>query len=432
MKLLWFTNTPSMATERLTGTYNIGGGWLESLEKHFRKETDIEVAVAFYWDGTQVLDKFIEEGRQYYAIPAPFAGSKLQKYKRRSQNLIEPPEIVNYFEEIVADFQPDMIHVFGTEKAFGLIAPKVDVPTAIWIQGNLTVYTHKWFAGISRSEVLKLTPHKDKLKHTDNEAKYQTSLKVAEREQEIFKGCKYFTGRTDWDRRITKVLSPDAQYFPCDEILRDSFYESHWKPHTDRQELRLMTTIQGNLYKGFETILESMPLLREQLGNNVRWRICGLKENDALVKLFEKKYKVRAASLNIELLGRVSSETLIEELMEADVFVHPSHIDNSPNSVCEAMLVGTPVVATYAGGTPSLLENNQEGILVQAGDPYALAGAILDMYQNPEIAVQMADAAKKRAQYRQDPKRIVDSLLAIYQNILAHKNQDQKISSLTS
>lgn len=421
-----------MATERLTGGFNIGGGWLESLEKHFRKDTDIELAVAFYWDGTQELDKFTESGRKYYAIPAPYTGSKLQKYKRRSQNLIEPPEIVNYFEEIVADFQPDMIHVFGSEKAFGLIAPRVKVPTALWIQGNLTVYTHKWFSGISRAEVLKLTPQKDKLKHTDNEAKYQTSLKVAEREREIFKGCKYFTGRTDWDRRITQVLAPKAQYFHCDEILRDAFYQSHWKPHTNRDELRIMTTIQGNLYKGFETILESMPMLQEQLDHKVRWRICGMKKEDALVKLFEKKYKVNPASLNIELLGRVSPETLIEELLAADMFVHPSHIDNSPNSVCEAMLVGTPVVATYAGGTPSLLENNQEGILVQAGDPYAMAGAILDLYHNQEIAVQMAQAAKHRAQERQNPKRIVDSLLAIYQNILAHENQDQKISSLTS
>ena len=431
MKLLWFTNTPSMATEKLTGTFGIGGGWLESLEKHFRKETNIELAVAFYWEGVDTLDRFTDDGRLYYAIPSPFTGGKVERYKRRAKGMIEPPEVVAQFEKVVQDFQPDMIHVFGTEKAFGLIAPRVEAPTAIWIQGNLTVYSHKWFSGISREEVRKLTPKGDKLKATDFESRYKQDYNGAIREQEIFNGCKYFTGRTDWDRRITSVLSPDAQYFTCDEILRDIFYQADWKPHTNREGLRLMTTIQGNLYKGLETLLESSKFLHQQLNGKFRWRVAGIGEDSRLVQLMEKKCQLRHQDIGVELMGRVSGETLVEELLEADIFVHPSHIDNSPNSVCEAMLVGTPVVATYAGGTPSLLENNQEGLMVQDGDPYSLAGAILDLHQNPEITLQLARAAKERAIERQNPVRIVHSLLEIYQQILTQEGKSVKIDSLS-
>ena len=430
MKLLWFTNTPSLATEKLTGTFGIGGGWLESLEKHFRANTDAEVAVAFYWDGTDSLMHFTEEGREYFAIPSPHRGGKLEKFKRRSKGLIEGPEYVSYFEDIVKQFNPDLIHVFGSEKAYGLIAPRVKVPTVIWIQGNLTVYTHKWFAGISKEEVLKLTPQAQKIKSMDMVSRYKYYLNLAEREREIFSGCKYYTGRTDWDRRISSVLSPDSQYFHCEEILRDAFYQVDWEAHTGRDELRLMTTIQGNLYKGMETLIETMQIL-VNMGKKIRWRVCGLKEGDGLIQLLQKKYKKNLSSLGIDLLGRVNPETLINELLEADVFVHPSHIDNSPNSVCEAMLVGTPVLATYAGGTPSLLENNREGLLVQPGDPYAMAGAILDLQQRPDIAAQMAQAAKSRAQQRQDPQQIVQSLLDIYQHILEKEREPSKVDSLS-
>ena len=430
MKLLWFTNTPSLATEKLTGTFGIGGGWLESLEKHFRAQTDAEVAVAFYWDGTESIMRFTEEGREYFAIPSPNRGGKLEKFKRRSKGLIEGPEYIDYFEEIVKEYKPDLIHVFGSEKAFGLVASRVKIPTVIWIQGNLTVYTHKWFAGISKEEVLKHTPQKQKIKSTDMVSRYRMYLNLAERERDIFRGCRYYTGRTDWDRRVASVLSPGSSYFHCEEILRDAFYQVDWQPHEGRKELRLMTTVQGNLYKGMETIIEVMQLFRK-LNNKVRWRVCGLKEGDGLIQLLEKKYKVNFASLGIDLLGKVNSETLINELIEADIFVHPSHIDNSPNSVCEAMLVGTPVLATYAGGTPSLLENNQEGLLVQPGDPYAMAGAIMDLQQRPDIAAQMAQAAKARAQQRQNPEQIVQSLMDIYQHILEKENAPKKVDTLS-
>lgn len=68
------------------------------------------------------------------------------------------------------------------------------------------------------------------------------------------------------------------------------------------------------------------------------------------------------------------------------IFIHPSHIDNSPNGLCEAMLLGMPIIAIYAGGIPSLLVNRREGLLVQDGDPYAMAGAIIELLKDAGLA----------------------------------------------
>jgi len=64
----------------------------------------------------------------------------------------------------------------------------------------------------------------------------------------------------------------------------------------------------------------------------------------------------------------------------------PTHADNSPNSLAEAMVVGTPCVAGAAGGIPTLGRDGVDALLVQHDDPYALAGAILRLIDDPPLA----------------------------------------------
>lgn len=104
----------------------------------------------------------------------------------------------------------------------------------------------------------------------------------------------------------------------------------------------------------------------------------------------------------------------------------PSHIENSPNNLCEAMIIGVPCVATYAGGTPSILENNIEGILVQDGDPWAMAGAILELAESPDIAVQFGNKAREKALKRHDRGRIINDLMNVYNNIINENSNNNR------
>lgn len=98
--------------------------------------------------------------------------------------------------------------------------------------------------------------------------------------------------------------------------------------------------------------------------------------------------------------------------------MHVSHIENSPNSVCEAMLVGMPIIASFTGGTASILDNHHEGEFVQDGDPYVLAGGIIKLYDNFEQAKKMGDNARKRAMLRHNPTSVIQELLNAYNLIL--------------
>lgn len=109
---------------------------------------------------------------------------------------------------------------------------------------------------------------------------------------------------------------------------------------------------------------------------------------------------------------------MIDLMQRADIFVQTSHIENSPNSLCEAMLMGMPIVATFAGGTASMLENNEEGRLVQDGDPYVLAGVIMEIASNFDSAKNMGDKAAARAKIRHNPERICKQLNDVYSMII--------------
>ena len=107
--------------------------------------------------------------------------------------------------------------------------------------------------------------------------------------------------------------------------------------------------------------------------------MAGLKEGDALVKLILEDRKAGdLRALEYPSIGNFGGgEALAGHLlMTADVYVQVSHIENSPNSLCEAMLAGVPVVASYPGGTASRVQDLVHGGLVQDGDPYVLAGAL--------------------------------------------------------
>jgi glycosyltransferase involved in cell wall biosynthesis len=418
MKILWFTNIPSLASEYLNQSI-IGGSWISSLEKTLSGREEIQLAIAFR-HGDNALDKFVYQKTTYYSIPYP--KGKIKNLFYRHFNIINDKELITHCLDIVEDFKPDLINIFGTEEAWGLIANKVSVPVVIHLQGILTVYEKKWFsAHVGNKSILRVSNFKSLLTANTFIHYYSSYKKSACREQSIFRSCQYFLGRTDWDRRVTSVLSPQSTYFVSNEILRSEFYTTKWNK-TQEQKKVFISTVQPNIYKGLETILEAAILLKKRGEFDFTWFIAGPSENDVVVKLFERRIKKKFRECNIVLAGKLDVHKLLKLELEADIFIHPSHIENSPNSVCEAMMLGMPIIATFTGGTGSLLEDKKEGILIQDGDPYSMAGSILELIDNPDQANHIGENARMRALKRHNADEIANNLLKIYREIISRDN----------
>lgn len=238
------------------------------------------------------------------------------------------------------------------------------------------------------------------------------------RERRIFPRCRHFIGRTRWDADVTRVLSPGARYYHCDEPLRPEFRMSVWdqslcEPHS------VFCTMGGYARKGLGTLLRAIALLCEGPAPEVRLRFAGLSlDGSEGGRAATREIRRLGLSGSVTSLGRLGPEGLARELLAASVFALPTHTDNGSNSLSEAMTVGTPCVASAVGGIPTTARDGTEALLVQDGDPYALAGSILRLLEDRELAARLSSNARATALKRHDPNTVRDTILSIYRTIL--------------
>ena len=417
MKVLWFTNTPSMSSSHYEQKV-IGGGWIESLENALAAYPKIQLGISYVVINNK-KKPFRINNTVYYPVNKSKTPNRINRILEGWNHKSPIRSDMKPYLDVIDDFQPDIIHIFGTESEFGLIAGITDIPCIVYIQGVLTVITQKWFNGVTSLDVVKFSPKLPLIKGRGLFHDYYKMTKSARREQDIFRKGKFFIGRTDWDRRISTVLSPGSKYFHCDEIMRPLFYQKKWDHKSHRTHLRIISTTRNAIYKGLETIVECASYLKFLFPDKeILWEVAGVRSNDEVPLLLEKKLKRRFKEFGIRLLGPLNEVELVSEMLQADLFVHPSHTDNSPNSICEAMLLGMPVISTFAGGIPTIITDKEDGLLVQDGDPIALAGAIYELYHNHEFTILLSQRARSKAMMRHDPAKVTQTLLGIYGEVL--------------
>jgi glycosyltransferase involved in cell wall biosynthesis len=102
-----------------------------------------------------------------------------------------------------------------------------------------------------------------------------------------------------------------------------------------------------------------------------------------------------------------------------DVLVQSSDYEGTPNAVLEAMALGTPVVATDAGGTRQLVTDGIHGLIIPCGDVDALRAGMLRAATGRSDAAQRASAARDRVEHELSFARRLEALEGIYQSLLA-------------
>lgn len=410
MKVLWFSNSPAAAYEdKVKGT----GGWMVTLDKAIQKNVELHIAYLYPYKQASFKNGLTT----YHPI---YSGNILMKRflgSYKSDFLAEYLRIVN-------DIKPDIIHIHGSENTFHSILSHVNIPVVLSVQGNLTVYAHKYLSGF-HGQSLNYKRGKCSIKSIIlGRQSYQDGWdflrKMSMIEQKNLLHLKYVIGRTDWDYRITRILAPESNYFVCNEMLRDSFYNHEWNNPYQSGRLVIHTTNGDNYYKGFETLCHALHLLNG-LGLDVEWRVAGVSEDSAINRITKKYLKRNYPQKGLRLMGSLDENGLVESLLSSHLYVMPSHIENSPNNLCEAMILGLPCIATHAGGTASILKDHEEGFIIQDGDPWVMAGAIIEMINNPEQSILYGQNARKKALARHDREAIVKSLLETYQDIINNK-----------
>lgn len=351
-------------------------------------------------------------------------------FKKKELNNNMTQHTFQKYESIIKLFSPDIIHVHGTEKNLAQIQNYVrNIPIVISIQGLLTGYSDYAFNYLDNKKIKKCITLKNKLGKGGYMLMYRNFIHGASYELDILRKGKYFIGRTYWDNAHIIFHNPNALYFHGEELLRDEFYQqsASWNIKNCRQHSIFMPS-GFNPIKGMHLAITTVHLLKQyyadiQLSipgispndlNKLTNRLCG-EEYIIYCKNLIKEYKLTD---NVKFLPRLNAENMVKQLQQAHVFLSPSSIDNSPNAVGEATMIGTPVVTTPVGGVPSILKDEKDVLFAPAGDPYVMAFQIKRIFENNELALSLSRNGHLRALDRHDRLETTSQYLHIYQEII--------------
>jgi len=415
--VLWLTNMEPLAVcRRLSSPVPTGGGWVESLRRALQGKHSLQLGVAVL--GEQPFQPFDEEGVRYFRVEAPATrrgfGGVADRWRHRAVDQL----MLGRGMAAIDSFEPDLIHVHGSEGPFGLLSELVDLPVLISLQGLLVVCSRFSLTGIPLAEVLRDVTS---LEFAKGRGLVHDSWKMriaAQRELTILKSCRYFVGRTEWDRSVLSVVNPDAHYYHADEVLRPDFYGHRWETVPDSPFV-VYTTGGMAPYKGLVNLIEAVALLRESVRQDVQLRVGGRIPDTIMWPIAQRAVRRLGLEGATAWLGPLGPAAIVSELLAASVYVHPALVENSPNALAEAMMVGVPCVASAAGGIPSMLCDGVDGLLCAPNDVYGLAGRIAAVEADGLLAARLGRSAHARAQRRHDPRGIAKAMLEIYEDVFA-------------
>lgn len=412
MRVLWFTNIPLPAVTKRLGidAHGYGGHWMSALLGGVAGTNDISLGVATAYPALPDA-KFTDEGVNYYVVGQP---RRLPTSSCRDVDL-------NACRDIVDEFRPDIIHIHGTERFYGLLKSRklVDVPVAVSIQGLLEPYSmyRNYFGTLSPWGIFRATRLLEVAAGLGLMHGYRDIKRGAKQEAEMLSSVDGFLGRTSWDKAHTCWRNPTATYRYVGEVLRENFSQHRWclgkvKRHS------IIFTNAGHPRRGTETLLEAVGILRNEFPD-ITLRLAGrISERSGYGRHLRRAISRARLKDCTELLRYLDAESMAKELSRSHVFAITSFIENSPNSLAEAMQIGMPCVASYAGGIPDMIRDDVSGAFFPCGDAALLAQAIRKIFLNDELAVNYGAAARKEAIKRHAPGCIVEQLLSAYKVIL--------------
>lgn len=421
MRILLISTTPirqGCEALGLPSNYH-GAGWVEGVVEYLSTDNDIYMLFLYY--GLNEIKKESYGKITYIALPMAdpsFADmgkdTMLPQYLRNIDDQIHP-EIVQMFGTETPVTQT-VISVFGTER------------TVVHLTGLVGPYSCHYTGGLTDKETRNQTIRdilKGGIRH--NQRVFERN---AVPETQAIRACKYVIGRTTWDRACAEQINRDICYFHCDEMLRNVFYTSEWN-YERCQKHSIFVSSSAVPLKGFHKVLDAMPLILSRFPDarlvvtgrdviNLDTMKAYLKQT-SYGKLLAKRVKKYNLEGYIHFVGSLNADGMVKQYLNANVYVLPSNIENSPNSLGEAMLLGVPCVAAYVGGIPDMLADKKEGFLYPYDEPYMLAYYVCALFENQDMAVQMGRNARARALDTHDRKKITRQLNCIYKEMVENK-----------
>lgn len=413
MKLLWLCNVilPQVA-RAINKPVSNTGGWLFAMSESLSNMPNMDFHVCFA----------SPKGEKY---DAKIGDISYHSFTQARNTVKSNPQNIEEFEYILRKVAPDVVHIFGTEYAHTLDMVKaahrcgMENKLVISIQGLVSRCSEHYYAYLPHSVV-----HRYSLRDIVKCGNiYRAAKSFAQRglaEEEAIRGVRHVIGRTDWDKACALQINPDINYHFCNETLREEFYSRHWS--LDKCERHSLFVSQCNYpIKGMHLMLRAMAEIIKRFSdahlyttgsNPLTFRGYAKLKQTAYSKYLASLIRRYRLESHVTFLGGLSAEQMCERYLSSHVFVSCSSIENSPNSLGEAMLLGTPSVSSDVGGVKNMMTHSVEGFIYPADEPYMIAYYVEEIFNNDDLALRFSEAARTH-----NPETNLQTLIAIYKEI---------------
>ncbi|MCM1372248.1 MAG: glycosyltransferase family 4 protein [Bacteroides sp.] len=385
MNLLWITNLllPEAISliKRDNNVLRGSGGWLLGASEQLLSTGEHTLTIAAPSNLVTKLTRLESEKIVYYALPCKNERKYYPKFEAMWRNIVNNEQI-------------DLIHLHGTEFAHGLACLRAGTgkPCVLSIQGMAEEIGYHYLDGFSIWDVIRSTSLFDLLyagtlfKQKKKYIKHGISI-----EREIIRGVNHIIGRTSFDRAHALAVNPAAQYHVCNESLREEFYSGEKWSYDKCTPHSIFLSQSTYTIKGLQQVLKAMPYILAKFpdtqiriaGNdittlpNLRAKLMQSSYSRYIVSLMNK-YNLKA---RVKFLGALNGEQMKQEYLNSNVFICPSSIENSPNSLGEAQILGVPCVASFVGGIPDMIPSPDCGRLYRYEDAIVLADAVCQTFE---------------------------------------------------
>lgn len=419
MNVVWFCATPLPGAEKVMPVnVNVGMSWLVNTAAKLKSHC--KLTVIFPALKLNKISVATFEQIEYIALPYP--SNKLENYCSTFEQTVF---------QLFEDMQIDILHIWGTEFPFEYSVVRAAEraglldKTCVSIQGLVSIYAEHYIGSIP-PRIVKRISLGDFLRR-ESLLKAQNNMRIRGKyEVQLLKRVRHVIGRTQWDFACVTQINPSVKFYKCNETLRTAFYTNNWNIELCKRNT-IFVSQGGYPIKGFDVLLKAAALLLKkypQLEINVGGA-SALAEKNLMGSIKRRNYELYYLDLikennlhnKIHFLGKLTEEEMCAQYLKAHVFVLPSHIENSPNSMGEAMLLGVPSVVSYCGGIPQLFCDQKDGFMFQPGAYYMLAYYIDQIFSNDQLAKKFSANAKMHAQETHSIENNLRTLLNIYGEI---------------
>lgn len=403
-----------------------GGGWVENLINAVSNDIELEIFVMFYADFATDVYYGKYEKVTYIALP-------IRVKELKSCN----PETTEDLKVAYDYVKPDVVHIIGTEREHNLRLAQIAgfENTVFSITGLTSVSKKHYLGGIDKSNFMQLSI--GDIYRRGGPIKEQKQFAVyGEYEKLLLKNAEYVMGRTTWDYACVKQINPNVEYIYCSEILNPIFQKNKWDVNKTVRH-RIFVSQASYPLKGFHRLLEAFPIILKfypdseivVAGPNIlddSTLMARIKRTTYAKYLLKLIKKLNIPKGKIKYTGSLSADKMLEQYLSANVFVLPSAIENSPNSLGEAMSLGMPCIASCVGGVQDMLRDKVDGFIYPFDEPYMLAHYVCEIFHNDELAIKLGNSAAGSAKERFDPAKVAETTINTYKQIASNQGDENE------